>query len=208
MPATVENLTIYRGETFTKVCQSAVEPFLTAAIASITRAVSVRITTAADHGIVSGWPVAVVGAMGITALNAVNNPPVHGDDADFRRATVISSTVVEFNGLSTALEKKAHTAATGYLVWYTPRDLSGFTARMKIKAKKTDTAALLELTSADDEIVIDNTAKTITVLIDADTTAALTWAKGFYDLEIESGDGEVTRIFEGTVTVINEVTTT
>ena len=57
-------------------------------------------------------------------------------------------------------------------------------------------------------IILDNAAKTITLLVSASDTAALSWKKGVYDLEVVSSSGVVTLLLYGSVTVTKEVTTT
>lgn len=204
MPATTKDLTIRKGETFEQVFRWETEPFIVKPITAITRGVSVRIT-APGHGLVNGWRVAVVSAQGLTVLNARNNPPA--DDEDFRRATVIDADTIEFNGLSTADEKKPYTSG-GALVYFTPHDLAGYTARMSIKDKPGGTLVIPQLTTdANGGIVIDDSAKTIGVTISATQAAAIAKKAGVYDLELESPTGVVTAIFAGSITFTNEVTT-
>lgn len=202
MPATVQPILIQQGKTFILPLQWETEPFLTMPIASITQAASVRITAAGLHNIPDGWRVAVVDAKGMTNLNAGNNPP---KGADFRRATVVSSTAIEFNGLSSAAFK-SHTANSGYLQWYTPHELTGYTARMAVK-DKLGGAVLLSLTTENGGIEINPASQTITLTISATDTAAITWAKGVYDLELVSPDGVVTAVLAGAVSVSREITT-
>ncbi len=66
---------------------------------------------------------------------------------------------------------------------------------------------LMSLTTTNLRILIDNTTKTIKLDIDALDTAAVTFKKGVYDLELESPAGVVTALMFGNVTVTNEVTT-
>lgn len=203
MPATIQKLTIRKGETFEQVFRWETEPFIVKTITSISRGVSVRIV-AVGHGLVNGWRSAVVGAKDLTALNAANNPP-EGDD--FRRATVIDADTIEFNGLSTLDAKKAHVANSGALVYYTPHDLTGYTARMSIKDKVGGTVILALTTDVDDGIEIDDSAKEIRLTISATQAAAIEKKAGVYDLELESPTGVVTAIFAGSITFTNEVTT-
>lgn len=65
---------------------------------------------------------------------------------------------------------------------------------------------LMSLTTENGRITLDNTTKTITLTISADDTAAITWKKGIYDLELESSAGIVTALMFGAVTVTKEVT--
>lgn len=204
MPATSLKLEIEQGKTFEKVLHWETEPFITVPIAGITQAASVRVTTPTPHGLPNGWRVAVVDAKGMLNLNASSNPPV---DEDMRRGTVIDGSTIEFNGLSSAAWK-AHTAGTGYLQFYTPHDLADYTARMQIKGKVGDAVALIELTTENGGIDINETDKSITLNISATQTADIaTWKKGVYDLELVSPSEFVTALFKGAVTVIPEITT-
>ena len=195
-----QKLTITQGKTFEKVVRWETEPFLSTAILGMSNTLPVRITTG-THGILDGWRVAVVDAGGMTELNAANNPP---KSADMRRATVVDTTHIEFNPFS-AVNFGTWTSG-GYLQWYTPHDLTGYTARMAIKDKVGGTV-LLSLTTENAGIAIDATAKTITLAITATATAALTWTTGVYDLELVSSTGVVTGLMDGSVSVTKEVTT-
>lgn len=201
MAATKLNLVIERGKTFTQDVRWEQEPFLFSPITSISKSAPVRITTSAPHTIPNGWRVAVVGAKGLTNLNAGSNPP---KDVDFRKATVVDATTIEFNEL-VSTEWSAHTAATGHLQFYTPTDLTGFTARMSIK-DSAGGSLLHSLTSASG-ITINVAGKVISVSIDAVTTAGFAWTSGVYDLEMVSAGGAVTAVIAGKVSVTPEVTT-
>ncbi len=196
------DIEIRRGATFVLPVRWETEPWLYAAIASISQTAPVAITSAAQ-AIPDGWSVAVVDAKGLTQLNAKNNPP---KASDMRRATVVSNTVIQFNEISAAAFGK-HTAGSGYLAWMTPQSLAGYTARMQIKDRAGGTV-LLSLTSAvDGGITLDDTAKVIEITITAEQSEAITWASGVYDLELVSSGGVVTALLEGSVVVGAEVTT-
>jgi len=195
-----QNLVITQGKTFEQFVRWESEPFLFTPILAISNTAPVRITTGV-HGIPDGWRVAVVDAGGLTELNAANNPP---KASDFRKATVPDTTHIEFNPLS-AVEYGTFSAG-GYLQWYTPHDLAGYTARLAIKNKAGGTV-LLSLTTENVGIVLDASAKTIKLFISAIGTAALTWKTGVYDLELVSPAGVVTALLTGSVSVTPEITT-
>ena len=203
MPAALQHdIEIRRGATFVLPVRWETEPWLYAAIASISRTAPVSITTAA-HPIPDGWNVAVVDARGLTQLNAANNPP---RKADMRRAKVLSATQIEFNGISAASYPQ-HVANSGYLAWMTPHPLAGYVARMQIKDRPGG-AVLLSLTSgANGGITLDDAGKVIEIVIRADQTEAMTWTSGAYDLELVSPGGVVTALLEGSVQVSSEITT-
>ena len=196
-----QNLTIIQGATFPQTLRWETLPFLFATISAISNTAPVRITTTGAHNILDGWRVAVVDAEGLTELNAASNPP---KATDFRQATLVDTTHIEFNPISAAGFEPY--TSDGYLQWYTPHDLTGYTARMAIKNKVGGTV-LLSLTTENDGIVINDSAKTITLAITATATAALTWTSAVYDLEMISSTGVVTPLMTGSVAVTKEVTT-
>lgn len=85
-------------------------------------------------------------------------------------------------------------------------NLTGYTARMQVRATYDSSSTILSLTSSSG-ITLGGSAGTIAITASATTTAALTapWS-GVWDLEIVSGGGEVTRLLEGAATVSPEVT--
>lgn len=202
LPST-QDLTIRKGQTFRLPIFWESEPFITVPIASINRSASVQIVTQAPHGMPDGWRAAVVDAQGLTDLNAKANPPAK---SDFRQVRRIDATTIEFNGISSAGFKKAHVAATGFVQFYTPHDLSGYTARMSIKDKVGGTE-LLSLTTDNGGIEIDESNSVIWLVIDAADAAAIAWKSGGYDLELVAPDGTVTAILTGKVAVVPEFTT-
>lgn len=88
----------------------------------------------------------------------------------------------------------------------TPVDLTGCTARMQVRAKIGASEVLLSLTTENGGIALGGTAGTIDLLIDDETTAAITWTSGVYDLEIVHPGGQVRRLMYGSVVVSQEVT--
>ena len=88
----------------------------------------------------------------------------------------------------------------------TDTDLTGYTARMQVRASTQATAVLLELTTEDGRITIDGPVGKITLVITDDDTTGLAWCTGVYDLEITSPGGETTRLLRGRATVSPEVT--
>lgn len=86
-------------------------------------------------------------------------------------------------------------------------DLTGHIARMQIRANLLAPTVLLELTTENGGIVLGGNTGTIDLLISAEATAALTWTKGVYDLEVKRvSDGFVARLLEGAFAVSREVT--
>lgn len=88
----------------------------------------------------------------------------------------------------------------------TPVNLGGYTARMHIRRRYEDQNKLLELTTANARIALGGALGTITLTISASDTATLPVGTWYYDLEIVSGGGIVTRLIGGTFEVIGEIT--
>lgn len=194
-----KDLVIEQGKTYTQVLRWESLPIVYKPITGILQAAPARIT-AAGHGVPNGWRVAVVSVKGMTQINAESSPP---KDKDYRIATVIDPNTVELNAVNAA-DYKAYVSG-GYLQYNTPVSLAGFTARLSIKDKIGGTV-LLSLTTENGGIVVDDTSKAITLSITAVASAALSWKKGVYDLEMVSPGGVVTALISGEVTVVPEVT--
>lgn len=87
-----------------------------------------------------------------------------------------------------------------------PIDLTGYTARMSIKRDARESTALLELTTANGRIIITAASGLVQLVLTAAETAAITWTRAVYDLELVSAGGDVTRLVEGAVSVSANVT--
>jgi len=85
------------------------------------------------------------------------------------------------------------------------QDLTGWTARMQVRPTISSATVTLDLDSTGGEIVLGGAAGTVTILIAASATAALTAASYVYDLELVDGT-EVTALLAGTFVVAPEVT--
>lgn len=197
-----KDLIIYQGKTYAQVVRWESLPVIYKAITGVTNAAPAAIT-ATTHGIPPGWRVAVTAVKGMKQINALNSPP---KDKDYHIATVIDSDHITLNDVNSALYGN-YLPNTGYVQYNTPVDLTGFTARMSIK-DKIGGVELLRLDTATVGIIVDVMNFAIDLSISATLTAAITWIKGVYDLELVSATGVVTALLSGTVTVVPEVTTT
>ena len=203
--AAAYDLTITKGETFEHVLRWESSPYLYKPITGITKAAP-AVVTAATHGVPDGWRVAIVSVVGMTEINAAHSPP---RAADFHKATVLTASTIELNDVNSS-EFTTYVSG-GYVQYLTPVSLSGYTARMQVRNRAGGT--LLASTDVDDTpldvitVAVDDALKTITVSITATNTAAITWKRGVYDIEMVSGTGVVTALFAGSVAIVEEVTT-
>jgi hypothetical protein len=86
-----------------------------------------------------------------------------------------------------------------------PVDLTGYSARMMIRASYAAASPLIELTTSNGRIALNGAPGRIDLFIGATDTEALAGSAGVYDLELVNG-AEVTRLLQGEVTLSPEVT--
>ena len=84
-------------------------------------------------------------------------------------------------------------------------DFTGSTARLHVRSKYGATETLIELTTENGGIELTEDGE-ITLSVSAEDTAALTFSRGVYDLEIVAPAGEPYKIIKGNVFVKREVT--
>lgn len=195
------DLIFVKGKTFSQVIRWADKAYTYKAITAVSQTAPVAITSTA-HGVPEGWPVAVVSVKGMTQVNSLNNPP---RSSDFNKASIVSANSISINSIN-ASGFSAYVSG-GYIQFYTPIDLAGYTARMSIK-DKVGGVEFLRLDTTNGRIIIDNVTKTISLLVAATITAAIANARGVYDIEMVSSTGVVDLLASGLVTVGTEVTTT
>jgi hypothetical protein len=85
-------------------------------------------------------------------------------------------------------------------------NLTGYTARMQIRADVDSTTVLIALTTENGRITITPLDGRLDLLISATDSAALAFEAGVHDLEIVSSGGEVTRLVQGKAKLSKEVT--
>lgn len=208
MTCASQDLTIQKGKTFSRVLRWESSPLIYKPITGITQAAP-AVVTATGHGIPDGWRAAIVSVGGMREINAAvpgkGKVPLSGE---FHKATFIDTNSFSLNEVN-SLDFTAYTSG-GAVVYYTPVDLTGYTARMEIRDTELAATVLLALNTSppgpDTRIVIDNAAKTITLTISATDTAAITFTAGVFDLELVSGTGVVTQLLKGNIIVQEEVT--
>jgi hypothetical protein len=197
---------IKQGSTFSRVLRWESSTVVYALITAIAQSAPVRITSVA-HGIPDGWRVAVQSVQGMKQLNALNTPP---KSKDYHATTVIDTNTVSFNDTN-ALGYSAYVSG-GALVYNLPVDMASYTARLYIKNKITDTTSVLQLTTENGGISIDNALKTITLNITSTQSATLAVGSYVYGMEmviatlIGGVAGEiVTPLIDGVLTISAEV---
>lgn len=184
---------IIKGSTYRDTLRWATSECVLKPISAVTAMPAARFTCA-GHGLVDGWRGSIEGHRSIEEKMSFS-------------LRVIDDNTFEIPCLNAAGFRAQTSPLT--LRYNAPVDMDGYSARMQIK-DKVGGNVLLELTSAaaagEARIIIDNAARTIVREIPASVTEAIAWKRGFYDLEMVSGD-YVIKIDTGSVTVGDEVTT-
>ena len=88
-----------------------------------------------------------------------------------------------------------------------PVNLTGYTAKLQVRATVDAVAVLLELSTENGGIVLGGKSGRIDLYISGAATTALNWTTGVYDLILIPPNGRPRRLVEGTMTVTPGVTT-
>ena len=85
-------------------------------------------------------------------------------------------------------------------------NLTGYSAAMQLRSEPESATAVLSLSSPSSGIVITGATGLIAVHATAAQTGAIITGTYYYDLEITSGSGIVTRLIQGQIVVSPQVT--
>lgn len=186
------NLKIYQGATFTEVLrwESHLKTYAPISAISLTAPV---VVTSTGHQIPLGWRVKVKGVSGTKEINSDEYVYVTASEPNL-------ITIGDINAIG-----YGDYVSGGVIEYNTPKPLAGFTARMQVRPKLASDQVILDLTTENGGIIINDTNKTITITISAAATAALAFKTGVYSLELVNGT-EVIPFVHGTVTLEYEVT--
>ena len=189
------NFKMYQGSTFSEVIRWESSTKVYKPITAITQAAPTVITSV-GHGMPTGWRFQVSNVGGMTDINTSTDV--------YYVAKTLTADTVEINSLN-SLGFKTYTTG-GVISYNQPVDLTSYTARMQLRATVDSTVIIDEYNTTNGKIQIDTTGKSITVLIDATTTAGYSFSTAVYGLELVSGTGVVTQLATGTITLIKEIT--
>lgn len=85
-----------------------------------------------------------------------------------------------------------------------PIDLTGYQARLQVRVRPSAEDVLMSLTETDG-IVLAATSPNIVISRTPAQTAALSWDDAVYNLELDNGSGDVSRLLEGLAILSPEV---
>ena len=174
-----------------------------AAIASISKSAPVSVVTQAAHGIPDGWRAAIVDAKGMTELNV---DAVH--DRDLQKITVVDSTTITIDEVS-SLSFRTHTANTGAVAFYEPKDLSSYTSASMDVKKRVGGDIEANFNTTDGTLEIDTAINAVWLRSTDVDIANLTPRDYVFDIELTRPTGiDAICAADSILTVLPQVTTT
>lgn len=87
-----------------------------------------------------------------------------------------------------------------------PVNLTGFTARMQVRATIGAVEPLVSATTENSKLQIIPEEGKVILVLSAEETAAFQWKRGRYDLELVQDNGTVFRLLKGVISISLEVT--
>ena len=187
------NFKMYQGSTFKEVLRRETSTKVYKSISNIIKAAPIVIT-AAGHGMPVGWRTKITNVLGMTEINSAET---------YHTVTGTTTDTITINAIN-SLGYKDYVSG-GVVEYNESYDLTGVTARMQLRSKITDVDSILELTTENGGIVIDTALKTITIVVAATATAALSFSTAVYSMELVDGT-EVIPFITGNITLEKEVT--
>lgn len=194
---------VRKGETFISRLRWGIAPYQFSAITAISQPIPLRMTVPL-HGLPDRWPVIVMGHPSIPSSRV-------------RVAVVVDANTIELYTKAPPDSTQPYLIMDGsdfgaytsgaFLVSPTPMNMSGYSARMHIKASKGDAAPLLALASGGQGITVDDADKFIEITITAAQSEAMAGRRAVADLEMVSGD-VVSRIADIKFRFLDESTIT
>jgi hypothetical protein len=201
------DLEVKQGKTYNRTLQWESANFVWKPITAATAA-NPCVLTIPTHGMPDGWHFQIAGAKGMTKLNQDADTGLGANGLVDYVNKLVDVNTVELNDVA-ASDFSAYLGG-GSIVYRQPMDLTGFTGRMMVKTDPEDAVAVLNLTTANGGVVIDNTLKTVTIVITDAQAAALAPGTYYYDLELVAPgpSNAVTELVHGVLEVpYPEVTT-
>lgn len=174
------------GEHFSMTIWAAQKRKVWKPITAATQAAPCQLTVTA-HGMPSGWPLLVSDVKGMEQLDSKPDAiPYIGDVLDANTIALRDVSSLSFDTYQ----------GGGTIAFPTPLDLSAYTGRVRVYDK--EDGNILQTYTDSGHVVLDNTAKTVTVIFPSTSDPSL-W--GWYVVEIIDGNSEPYGLCRGPIHV-------
>jgi hypothetical protein len=189
------NYKIYQGSTFQETYRWESETKVYAPISAIAKSAPCVITTTSAHTLPVGWRFKVAGG-GMKELYPTSDT--------YHIATGTTSTSVTVNQIN-SLAYTAYTSG-GVIEYNQPVDLANYSARMQIRETVDSPTIIYEASTANTQITLNNTSKTITITILGNQTQLFSFSTAVYSVELFDSANNVLSFLVGNLTLVPEVT--
>lgn len=189
------NYKMYQGSTFQETYRWESQTKVYVPIQTITKAAPCVITTSESHNMPIGWRFRVVGAGGMKEINS--------SVESYYIATSTTTNTITANQIN-SLQYTQYTSG-GVVEYNQPVPINTYSARMQIRETVDSPTVIYEATSQAGQIVINDTAKTITITILGNVTSGFTFNTAVYSLELYNGNNVISFLV-GNITLVPEVT--
>lgn len=194
------NIKIRQGATFSETFRWETSRKSYVKIANIDKSAPVTITTEVPHNIPPGWRFKVVGAQGMKEINSASEAWYQSDHVDSTASTLVINSV-------NATNYSTYAPNTGVVEFFIPAVSGTYEALMQVRAKVDTDVVLLELSTANGMIIVDQATSSIKLLIPDSVTSNLSFAQAVYSLELkEVSTGRVLPFLTGSVSVVKDAT--
>jgi hypothetical protein len=189
------NYKIYQGSTFQETYRWESETKVYVPISAIAKSAPCVITTTSAHTLPIGWRFKVAGG-GMKELYPTSDT--------YHIATGTTSTSVTVNQIN-SLAYTAYTSG-GVIEYNQPVDLANYSARMQIRETVDSPTIIYEASTANTQITLNNTSKTITITILGNQTQLFSFSTAVYSVELFDSANNVLSFLVGNLTLVPEVT--
>jgi hypothetical protein len=189
------NYKIYQGSTFQETYRWESETKVYVPISAIAKSAPCVITTTSAHTLPIGWRFKVAGG-GMKELYPTSDT--------YHIATGTTSTSVTVNQIN-SLAYTAYTSG-GVIEYNQPVDLANYSARMQIRETVDSPTIIYEASTANAQITLNNTSKTITITILGNQTQLFSFSTAVYSVELFDSANNVLSFLVGNLTLVPEVT--
>lgn len=194
------NIKVRQGTTFSESFRWESSRKVYAKITNIDKTAPVVITTETAHGIPPGWRFRVSGAQGMKEINSAGDTWYTSDALQSTLTTLVINDV-------NAIGYSTYTSNTGVVEFFAPAVSGAYEALMQIRTKVDADAVLLELSTTNGMIEVDQATSTIKLNIPDSVTRELEFTSAVYSLELkEVATGRVLPFLTGSVSLIKDAT--